>query len=243
VFAAAYGHAAGRIGDAMVETSALWKLDIPPLNSIIVNRRTGVPGDGCDWYLKKFLRVRRALSDADRANLAKATHEKVHNFRHWDRLLREYGMTVVGPGPTPKVRRRTKLHHSGWSNEGESQAHKRLADLIAKEPALLGLKRKLPKGIRECYLASADRPDVVFRLRHETLAVEVKSYLSNDADLERGVFQCVKYRAVLKAEQTALGQVPNSWAVLVTGRPIPDSVREFARLLDVRCIYVSEPSA
>ena len=37
------------------------------------------------------------------------------------------------------------------------------------------------------------------------IAVEVKSRISNDADITRGIFQCVKYKVVLEAMQLSLG--------------------------------------
>jgi hypothetical protein len=74
---------------------------------------------------------------------------------------------------------------------------------------------------------------VLFRYKSEVIVVEVKSRLSNDADLERGLYQCVKYRALLRAEQQAVGAIPNGWAILVTERPLPAALFELAVLFDV----------
>jgi hypothetical protein len=241
VFAAKYGYPAGAIGDALVETSRTWGTTIPPLNALIVNARTHVPGAGCDWYLREFLRVRRRLSHRDRRDLARATHEKIFNFRRWDDVLREYGMSPTVNGRAHGRRRHVlPPRRSGWSNEGESDAHKRLADFIAKNPDVLGLRRGLPRGLREFPLASADRPDVLFRCKSEVIAVEVKSDISNEADLQRGIYQCVKYRALVRAEQQAIGQIPNGWAVLATARPLPELLCRLAVLFDVPYVVVKE---
>ena len=69
---------------------------------------------------------------------------------------------------------------------------------------MLGIRRGLPRGLREFSLASADRPDVLFQCTSDVIAVEVKSHISNEADLQRGIYQCVKYRALVRAEQQAV---------------------------------------
>lgn len=54
-----------------------------------------------------------------------------------------------------------------------------------------------------------------FRVGDEWVAAEVKSSLSNSADVVRGLFQCVKYRAVMAAAQAAEGLARDARAVLV----------------------------
>lgn len=70
------------------------------------------------------------------------------------------------------------------------------------------------------------------------LAVEVKSFISSDADLSRGIFQCVKYRAVGIAWQRALLEVPNASAVLVVQQDLPLELAILAERLDVRVVVV-----
>ncbi|MDQ1109307.1 hypothetical protein QE424_002466 [Stenotrophomonas rhizophila] len=52
----------------------------------------------------------------------------------------------------------------------------------------------------------------------QRLAVEVKTSTCSEDDLMRGVYQCVKYRAILRAEQLATRRVPNGDAVLICPR-------------------------
>ena len=56
-------------------------------------------------------------------------------------------------------------------------------------------------------LLSGDRVDVVCFTESELVAVEVKSRDSNWQDLRRGVYQCVKYRAVLCAQEASQREV------------------------------------
>jgi hypothetical protein len=56
----------------------------------------------------------------------------------------------------------------------------------------------LPKGHD-----SADCADVMFEHTKGRIAVDVKASAASDAELERGIYQCVKYQALLRAELTA----------------------------------------
>jgi len=127
---------------------------------------------------------------------------------------------------------------TGWSNEGESEAHRRLKEYVCGNPQLLFGQRAGWRGDPEYVLASADRVDVLFRGHGRTVSVEVKAYNANDADVSRGIFQCVKYRAVFRAHQTAQGELPNGEAMLVVQRPITDALQALAELLGVPFVSV-----
>jgi hypothetical protein len=78
VFVSKYGYPAGAIGRALLETEKETGQKIPPLNALIVNAKTGVPGDGCDYYLSTYLdnRRRKKLSDDQRKSMAEETIEE-----------------------------------------------------------------------------------------------------------------------------------------------------------------------
>ncbi len=52
----AYRYAAGAIGYAIEETEEEWDEPIPPLNALVINENTGLPGKGVDYFLKTYLR-------------------------------------------------------------------------------------------------------------------------------------------------------------------------------------------
>ena len=231
VHAAAYGKPAGAIGDAMVETGKKWRTMIPPINALVVNHTTGIPGSGCDWYLLHVLEKRqRALTDEDRKALAEAVHLMVFNFNQWDELLAEYGLRPLRDKVRPKNHRTGVRRKPNCSSEGESEAHRRLVELIANEPSVLSLSWNPPVGIRDHLFLSGDRPDVVLRDDAHFLAVEVKSVISNDDDVVRGIYQCVKYRALARAEQTANHDIPNARSLLVVGRQVSKTIWDLAVL-------------
>ncbi|MEN5312316.1 hypothetical protein [Pseudomonas koreensis] len=123
---------------------------------------------------------------------------------------------------------------TGFSGEGESEDHRLLKEYVLNHPAIViddNIQGWL--GKEEESLPSGDRADVCFRKGDSIIAVEVKSHISNDADLSRGIFQCVKYRAVCIAWQRALLQVPDAHAVLVIQRDLPPQLAELAERLSV----------
>ncbi|MGA8197712.1 MAG: hypothetical protein WB902_30600 [Acetobacteraceae bacterium] len=68
------------------------------------------------------------------------------------------------------------------------------------------------------------------------MIVEIKPSGSPDADIYRGLHQCIKYEALIRAEQILDGEKPDGTAILVVGRPIPHVVADHARRLKVRLI-------
>ena len=90
----------------------------------------------------------------------------------------------------------------------------------------------------EVTLASADRVDVVYYGPNITVVLEVKSIDSNDEDIRRGVFQCVKYRAVMEAMQKNTNTPVE--AFLVTQKKLPSDLNTIAKLNNIRCVVAPE---
>ncbi len=82
---------------------------------------------------------------------------------------------------------------------------------------------------------SGDRVDVVFCAEREIVAIEVKSRDSNWADLRRGIYQCVKYKAVLLAQDDCLPV--DSW--LVTETALDGDLKALAKKLGVKHKVIS----
>lgn len=79
-------------------------------------------------------------------------------------------------------------------------------------------------------LLSGDRVDVVYCTDEEVLAIEVKSRVSSWEDLRRGIYQCVKYRAVLKAQERGSRTVRS---LLVTETDLPSDLARLATDVEV----------
>ena len=125
----------------------------------------------------------------------------------------------------------------------ESEDHKRLKVHIATHPEILGLRANVAHGVNEYGLPSGDELDVLFREGDEWIAVEVKSQISDDGDLVRGLFQCVKYHAVLEAFLLSTGRAPNVRTVLVIARQLPEELVPLKNVLGIEVLYVEAPPA
>ena len=68
---------------------------------------------------------------------------------------------------------------------------------------------------------------LVYHLENQTILLEVKSRISNEVDLRRGVYQCIKYRAV----KSAMDVRSNSSikAVLVTESDLSGEIKSLLK--------------
>ena len=122
---------------------------------------------------------------------------------------------------------------------GESQRHKRLKEAIANNPTLIGCLPSLGRGETEFRLPSGDALDVFFRNESNWLAIEVKTAVSVEADLVRGLFQCVKYQAVLDAwRRVLMDDVIEVRVILALEANLPNSLLVLCDALRVDVVVV-----
>lgn len=93
-------------------------------------------------------------------------------------------------------------------------------------------------GDTEYCFPSADRIDVVFRDGNSErwVGVEVKGPSSDDADILRGLFQCVKYAALREAELKSVPKKGSTRVVLVLSKTLPQSLKVIKNLLGVEVV-------
>ena len=115
---------------------------------------------------------------------------------------------------------------------GEGEGHRRLREWVMTHPEAVDQKYAGRPTATEVMLKSGDRVDVVIYLPDKAVAVEVKSRVSNDADLERGIYQCIKYKVIMDAMNM------NAEAVLVTESGLPRRLRSFARRHHVAHVWI-----
>jgi len=77
---------------------------------------------------------------------------------------------------------------------------------------------------------------VYFQHGHDRIAVEVKSSLSSEDDIVRGIFQCVKYRAVLEAQQAADGIAQSARAILLLEAKLPSRFQALKNILGIELV-------
>lgn len=128
-----------------------------------------------------------------------------------------------------------KMPHCGC---GEGHEHKALKEYVLKHPELVGALTG-EVGQAEYSLRSGDKLDVYFPA--SKIAVEVKSKISNDEDIERGLFQCVKYKATLDAMDKVDGITPQNKVVLVLGGKMEKPHKKVQKKLGITVIENVKP--
>lgn len=198
----------GSIGTTLENLSKAWKQKIPPIQCLVVNKNTGLPGEGVGWFLVKKEDF-SALSRRQQRTIVEAELQHVYAYKRWHEVLSILSLSPVEIDYSAQIEKA-----AAFRGGGESEAHKRLKQYIAGNPIVVGLPASTPDGVAEFALASGDAADVYFVDKKDWVAVEVKSAISNEADITRGLFQCVKYKAVLEAMQLSCGLPQNARAIL-----------------------------
>lgn len=234
-----YGKPAGVIGDACNEYADQTGTKVPPINLMVVNATSGLPGEGANQYIRRFCKDyldRKVdptkLSDRKKRAIIDRAHTEIFDFPSWGDVLRACGLKETKRSRKRSRSRRRHPNPDGWSSGSESDAHKKLKEQVANNPALVGLKTD-DSGIQEFALWSGDKVDVYFQ--REAVAVEVKTANAGFDELHRGIFQCVKYKAVLQAQQVHDRIIPIADCLLAVGGAFPEELQEIANVLGVRC--------
>ncbi|QUS37115.1 hypothetical protein [Falsirhodobacter algicola] len=228
-------HIGSVAGTMMTEILSVAK-DAPPINALITGT-TGIPGSGFAWYHDNLWRAKRGktwerLDNDQKLAVVKDIREAVRGHDNWDRVFEQ----AFGARPILFNQKRfteqdgKPLEKMLSGGKGESEQHRRLKEWARDNPAKIGLPPGF-EGKVQSDLLSGDRIDVLFTKGEEFAVVEVKSCLSSDDDLRRGIYQCVKYREVIRA--TRLPVEVEVRAILLSERELPSELAARAKLLSV----------
>ncbi|WP_369975466.1 hypothetical protein [Xanthomonas bundabergensis] len=234
-----YGPAIGAVGQAieLLGQQPEWRGErIPPINTIVVSKDTGYPSTGADEIAYYFFGDNGAGMAADRLSYLDAAMNAVYHYGKWDQIAAALGVARLEPAagevqadqgevlPLPRVQA---------GGGPESAEHQALKHWVREHPEELLDFGTFEPGKNEAVLSSGDQLDVLFDNTRQRLAVEVKTSKCSEDELMRGVYQCVKYRAILRAEQLAKRQIPNGEAVLVCPRAPSKKTKALIKRLNV----------
>lgn len=229
-------HIGGVAGNMMNEIMSVAK-DAPPINALVTST-SGIPGTGFAWYHDNLWRAKRGkkwegLDKGQKLEVVKGVREAVRHYKGWDRVFQQaFGDRPSQLGQKRFTEQDGKPPETAFPRgKGESEQHRRLKQWVRDNPSEIGLPRGF-EGKVESDLLSGDRIDVLFTKGEDFAVVEVKSCLSNDDDLHRGIYQCVKYREVVRA--TRLPVEVDVRAILVSERKLPSELAARAKLLGVK---------
>ena len=85
-------------------------------------------------------------------------------------------------------------------------------------------------------MASQDEIDVVFVDGGLKIGIEVKSRISDIADILRGLFQCIKYKCLLEAEQAVIGEPKNCRVILALENSFPSELIVYKNILGIEVV-------
>ena len=221
----------GSIGQTIERLSRKWGEKIPPLTCLVVSKTTGLPSGGVAWFIddtnafdKLPLKQRRTIIDIEL--------QKIFAYPRWRDVLHTLGLKYKPPRDYSYLAEK-KGQRLG---RGESEHHKRFKEHVSQNPQILDLPKRIAPGKTEYLLPSGDIIDVLFKGQTDWVAAETKSRISGTADVYRGLYQCIKYRAVIEAYQSELGNLPSCRAVLVVEGKFPEELTELKNVLGVEVV-------
>jgi len=240
IFSTRMGEPAGRLMDRLLDCDE----DAPLLNVLLVRQDDGLPGQGAGWYLANRFDVPwLAAKDSRKRNpegwreYAERAAEEAYNYRGWEDLYKKvYGRAYPFEAERALIRAGTERDDLFPGGRGEGKNHRALRLWVEANAPKVAPRLSLVDKDTEVSLLSADKVDVIYYGAQYTLAIEVKSRDSNRIDLRRGIYQCVKYAAVLRAMDVRRDAPVKT--LLVSEVALPGDLKELAKRLDVQHLIV-----
>jgi hypothetical protein len=224
----------GSIGNALIKLGESMKIEIPPIQCLVVNKHTELPGEGISWFIKDVKEFKKLNSRQKKAVLDNIL-AKIYAFAKWNEVLEQLGLKPIGPeGVIESIVKKATSRGS----VGESIHHKELKEQISKNPQIIGVNLT-PVNVEVEYLfPSADTMDISFKNKNHWIGAEVKSHISDDADILRGLYQCVKYKSLMEAHSNVMNEttIKEIRVILALGGEFPDSLMPVKNILGVEVI-------
>jgi hypothetical protein len=222
----------GAIGNALVRLGKQWNVDIPPIQCLVINKNTGMPGEGVNWFLADREVFERS-NKREQKRILQSVLTGVYHFPRWNEVLAEFGLSPV-ESIAPQTSSLSVSRQYG--REGESEEHRRLKEFVALNPRVVGLPARAEPGRTEYVFPSADIIDVLFIRGRNWVGVEVKSKRSSNDDIARGLYQCVKYQALMDAVQKVEQRQSDARVVLLLEGRFPTELLALKHTLGVEVI-------
>lgn len=199
--------------------------DIPTLNALV--QKNGIPSAGFK-FVRSFY---NSLTLPEKKSLVAGLNARAVNYTKWNWVLDQLGLQPTKIF-TEKELEQLGTHYGG----GEGEEHKALKKYICQHPECLNYK-DVVFAETEHPLPSGDSLDVYFELSDgKHVAIEVKPSIAPDQDICRGVFQCVKYNAVMDALRKIECKGYEIEVLLVTAGKFSSQNKVLAEELDVKYV-------
>lgn len=228
----------GSIGKTLQELGKSWEEEIPPIECLVVNKKDGLPGKGISSFIDEFINDKtefRKLSKKEKHIRVNWVLAKVSAYDKWGSVLKELGLEPASM-PASVIQEVKKSASSKRGGGGEGKEHKKLKQYIENNPQSIGLRPRGWETKTEKDLPSGDFMDVSFENKSRWVGVEVKSKISDENDIKRGLYQCVKYQAVMDAYLAVEGEQKDVKTILALGCKLPERLIRARNTLGVKVV-------
>ena len=226
------GDVLGKMGHLLQDLSGEWGESIPHIQSLVIQKTgglKGLPDDGIQVFWKGYPK----LTKQEKFNKVHTEYVRIAEFgSRWNKVLSSLSLS-----PIQYSKQQGCSKGSKYGGGGESPEHKDLKIFLSKHPELVGVN-KSGEPFVEYSFPSLDAVDVLFKNKKRWVAVEVKSRISSEKDYERGLYQCVKYHALLEAmKKDDNYKVPEDiQVVLLLEKTLPQRYKQAATELNIKVI-------
>lgn len=215
------GDQLGNVETVMRELRKMTGEDVPTLNALV--KKNGIPSDGFVFVYPNY----NGLTLSEKLVFVAGINEKALNYQKWDWVLDQLGLQ-----PSKIITEQELEAISVHGGGGEGKEHKAIKEFVYNNPESLGINGVIRKET-EYPLPSGDRIDVYFETSDCRYAIEVKPSTSPDDDIIRGIFQCVKYKAVMEAIRKIGYDKYAVRTLLVTASGLSERNKKLAEALNV----------
>jgi len=214
---------------------------LPRLNVVAVNATTQIPGDS---FLPSSVKGKPQKA---KRKIFKKCLEEVFLCNKWSDLLTELKLEPLKKNPQDLIdiaKKYNGIKKNGAGagkgkrgGTGEGKRHRLLKEYIAENPSVLGLGKY--KTETEYSFPSGDKCDVFLAHSREDYAIaEIKTGDNHIDDLISGVFQAIKYRALLQAEKGGGKKIPVK--AFLVAYEMPVDIIGLAKLYGIKTKIIQE---
>ncbi len=204
-----------------------------PLAIIVVQQGKSIPGAGAiKWRLAENGLSLDSKTEIIQALFARE-QQRIFEFDYWATVLHDYKIEPYVPEIKPIASITQALVKRGFPR-GESDAHRKLKEFVARNPTSIGLHKEAQFLGYEIVLPSLDRADLAFKHANTIYPIEVKSHEVDEIEFIRGIYQAIKYQCLFDAREKDAGSSSRVEARLVCGRPVSPAEA-------LRCLLLGVP--
>ena len=222
------GDQLGNVETVLRELRKMTGEDVPTLNALVKTHKEGIHSDGFDFVYPNY----NGLTLSEKLVFVAGINEKALNYQKWDWVLDQLGLQ-----PSKIITEQELEVISVHGGGGEGKEHKAIKEFVYNNPESLGITGVIRKE-PEHPLPSGDRLDVYFETSDTRYAIEVKPSTSSDDDIIRGIFQCIKYKAVLEAMRKVECDRYSISTLLVVAGTMSDRNKQLAEALEIKSVNI-----